>query len=465
MRITFHGAAQTVTGSRHLISINGSQLLLDCGLFQGRRADTYTRNLNFPFDPQQLGAVVLSHAHLDHCGNLPSLAQDGFHGPIHATPATCHLTELLLLDSANIQEADVAYVNKRRARTGEPPVKPLYTVADAQAAIGQLDGQGYDQSFSPLPGVTARMVEAGHILGSAAIILELEERGRKVRLMFSGDIGRHGLPIIRDPVLPDDVDYLIMECTYGDKSHDSPDRAYDEMKAVVWRTFERGGKLIVPAFALGRTQTLVYYLHQMVDRKEIPSVPVYVDSPLAINVTDVFEEHPELFDEEARAVLRAHPRGEPFGFDKLTFTRSVEASKAINERKGPLVIISASGMAENGRILHHLRNNVGDPRNTVLITSWMAPHTLGRRLVERQPRVRIFGDEYEVRAEVTAVDGLSAHAGQEGLLAYARAVRGRARAVFLVHGEPGPAAALKAKLGDMGSTAVHYPEPEQFFEL
>ncbi len=465
MRITFHGAAQTVTGSRHLISINGSQLLLDCGLFQGRRADTYARNLNFPFDPQQLGAVVLSHAHLDHCGNLPSLAQDGFHGPIHATPATCHLTELLLLDSANIQEADVAYVNKRRARTGEPPVKPLYTVADAQAAIGQLDGQGYDQSFSPLPGVTARMVEAGHILGSAAIILELEERGRKVRLMFSGDIGRHGLPIIRDPVLPDDVDYLIMECTYGDKSHDSPDRAYDEMKAVVWRTFERGGKLIVPAFALGRTQTLVYYLHQMVDRKEIPSVPVYVDSPLAINVTDVFEEHPELFDEEARAVLRAHPRGEPFGFDKLTFTRSVEASKAINERKGPLVIISASGMAENGRILHHLRNNVGDPRNTVLITSWMAPHTLGRRLVERQPRVRIFGDEYEVRAEVTAVDGLSAHAGQEGLLAYARAVRGRARAVFLVHGEPGPAAALKAKLGDMGSTAVHYPEPEQFFEL
>ncbi len=465
MRITFHGAAQTVTGSRHLISINGSQLLLDCGLFQGRRADTYTRNLNFPFDPQQLGAVVLSHAHLDHCGNLPSLAQDGFHGSIHATPATCHLTELLLLDSANIQEADVAYVNKRRARTGEPPVKPLYTVADAQTAIGQLDGQGYDQSFSPLPGVTARMVEAGHILGSAAIILELEERGRKVRLMFSGDIGRHGLPIIRDPVLPDDVDYLIMECTYGDKSHDSPDRAYDEMKAVVWRTFERGGKLIVPAFALGRTQTLVYYLHQMVDRKEIPSVPVYVDSPLAVNVTDVFEEHPELFDEEARAVLRVHPRGEPFGFDKLTFTRSVEASKAINERKGPLVIISASGMAENGRILHHLRNNVGDPRNTVLITSWMAPHTLGRRLVERQPRVRIFGDEYEVRAEVTAVDGLSAHAGQEGLLAYARAVRGRARAVFLVHGEPGPAAALKAKLGDMGSTAVHYPEPEQFFEL
>jgi len=465
MRITFHGAAQTVTGSRHLISINGSQLLLDCGLFQGRRADTYARNLNFPFDPQQLGAVVLSHAHLDHCGNLPSLAQDGFHGPIHATPATCHLTELLLLDSANIQEADVAYVNKRRARTGEPPVKPLYTVADAQTAIGQLDGQGYDQSFSPLPGVTARMVEAGHILGSAAIILELEERGRKVRLMFSGDIGRRGLPIIRDPVLPDDVDYLVMECTYGDKSHDSPDRAYDEMKAVVWRTFERGGKLIVPAFALGRTQTLVYYLHQMVDRKEIPSVPVYVDSPLAINVTDVFEEHPELFDEEARAVLRVHPRGEPFGFDKLTFTRSVEASKAINERKGPLVIISASGMAENGRILHHLRNNVGDPRNTVLITSWMAPHTLGRRLVERQPRVRIFGDEYEVRAEVAAVDGLSAHAGQEGLLAYARAVRGRARAVFLVHGEPGPAAALKAKLGDMGSTAVHYPEPEQFFEL
>jgi metallo-beta-lactamase family protein len=313
--------------------------------------------------------------------------------------------------------------------------------------------------------VTARLVDAGHILGSAGIILELEERGRRVRLMFSGDIGRRGLPIIRDPILPHDVDVLIMECTYGDKPHDSPDQAYDEMKAVVWRTFERGGKLIIPAFALGRTQTLIYYLHQMIDRKEIPDVPVFVDSPLAINITDVFEQHPELFDEEATNFFRAHPRGEPFGFDKLSFTRSVEESKAINERKGPLVIVSASGMAENGRILHHLRNNIGDARNTILITSWMAPHTLGRRLVERQPRVKIFGEEHELRAEVVAVDGLSAHAGQQALLAYARAVRGRARQIFLVHGEPGPAAALKDKLGDMGSTAIHYPQPGQSFEL
>jgi len=465
MRITFHGAAQTVTGSRHLVSVNGSQLLLDCGLFQGRRADTYTRNLDFPFEARQLGAVLLSHAHLDHCGNLPSLAQDGFSGAIHGTHATCHLADLLMRDAANIQESDAAYVNKRHARTGEPPVKPLYTVPDAVAAAGQLVSQDYERPFSPLPGVTARLVEAGHILGSAAIILELEEHGRKVRLMFSGDIGRRGLPIIRDPVLPDDVDYLIMECTYGDRSHEPPEQAYEDMKAVVWRTFKRGGKLIIPAFAVGRTQTLVYFLREMIEQKEIPRIPVFVDSPLAVSVTDIFEAHPQFFDEEAQAILRAHPRGEPFGFDLLTFTRSVDESKAINERKGPLVIISASGMAENGRILHHLRNNIGDSRNTVLITSWMAPHTLGRRLVERQPRVKIFGEEYEVRAEVAAVDGLSAHAGQEFLLTYARAVRGRAHDIFLVHGEPGPAAALQEKLGDMGSTAVHYPEPGQSFDL
>jgi metallo-beta-lactamase family protein len=458
MNLSFHGAAQTVTGSRHLISINGSRVLLDCGLFQGRRQETLDRNRHFSFDPKRVDAVILSHAHIDHCGNLPSLVAQGFEGPIHTTHATRHLTEILLQDAAHIQESDAEFLNKRLARRGEPLIRPLYTTRQAAAAAERLVSHEYEGPFEPVPGVHATFVDAGHILGSAGIILQLEERGRVVRLMFSGDIGRPGLPIIRDPVLPpSDIDVLLMECTYGDIVHPAPAQAYLDLAKVVRRTIDRGGKVIIPAFAVGRTQGLVFDLHQLIKAREIPRVPIFVDSPLAVNVSEVFQEHPEFFDDAARALIRSDPGHDPMGFDLLTYTRSADESKALNERKDPIIIISASGMAESGRILHHLRHNIEEPRNTILITSWMAPHTLGRRLVERQPVVRVFGEEFPLRAEVAVINGLSAHAGQDFLVEYARAVRGQAQRIYLVHGEPEPAAALKAKLGEAGLKGVDYP--------
>jgi len=458
MNITFHGAAQTVTGSRHLLSLNDHQLLLDCGLFQGRRKDTYSRNLNFPFDVPALDAAILSHAHIDHSGNLPNLVKQGYPGSINATSATAHLAGVMLRDSGHIQESDVKFVNKRRAKRGEAPIEPLYTIADAATAAEQFVQRDYDAQFEAVPGAIATLVEAGHILGSAGVILDLEENGRKVRLMFSGDIGRADLPIVRDPVLPKDVDYLIMESTYGDRSHDSSVQAYDELQAVLSRTIERGGKIIIPSFAVGRTQTLVYYLHQMIDRHEIPRIKVFVDSPLAVNVTDIFRDHPECFDEEATNFMLADPHGSALGFDLLTYTRSVDESKAINFIDDPVIIISASGMAETGRILHHLRNNIEDERNTVLITSWMAPHTLGRRLSEGKKRIKIFGEEHKVRAEVASINGLSAHADQPHLIEYALASKDTLKGVFLVHGEEGPALALMEKLKQAGLNEVHYPE-------
>jgi len=465
MNITFHGAAQTVTGSRHLLSLNDHQLLLDCGLFQGRRKDTYSRNLNFPFDVTSLDAAILSHAHIDHSGNLPNLVKQGYPGSINATSATAHLAGVMLRDSGHIQESDVKFVNKRRAKRGEAPIEPLYTIADAATAAEQFIQRAYDSQFEAVPGAIATLVEAGHILGSAGVILDLEENGRKVRLMFSGDIGRADLPIVRDPVLPKDVDYLIMESTYGDRSHDSSDQAYDELQTVLSRTIERGGKVIIPSFAVGRTQTLVYYLHQMIDRHEIPRIKVFVDSPLAVNVTDIFRDHPECFDEEATNFMLADPHGSALGFDLLTYTRSVDESKAINFIDDPVIIISASGMAETGRILHHLRNNIEDERNTILITSWMAPHTLGRRLSEGKKRIKIFGEEHKVRAEVASINGLSAHADQPHLIEYALASKDTLKGVFLVHGEEGPALTLMEKLKQAGLQNVHYPELGESVEI
>lgn len=465
MQISFHGAARTVTGSRHLIRINGNHLLLDCGLYQGRRKETYKRNLEFPFNPREVDAVILSHAHIDHSGNIPNMVRQGYDGPIYATYPTKHLTDIMMRDSGHIQESDVQFLNKKRERQGKPLVKPLYTVEDAMRAAWQLVGVEYNQAFEPLPGVKAELVEAGHILGSAGVILELKENGQKVRLMFSGDIGRFDLPLLRNPVLPDDVDYLIMECTYGDKSHAPPDQAYEELQHIVQKTINRNGKIIIPSFAVGRTQTLVFYLHQMIDKGDIPRLPVFVDSPLAINITDIFRQHSECFDAETLAFMSQDPHGTAFGFDLLKYTRSVEESKAINKYEGPVVIISASGMAETGRILHHLRNNIDNPKNTVLITSWMAPHTLGRRLLEGDKTVKIFGEKHSVQAEVVSLDGMSAHAGQSALVDYATAVKGRVKQVFLVHGEDKPAEMLMEKLSDAGMDDVHFPEMGQEYQL
>lgn len=458
MKIAFHGAAQTVTGSRHLISLNDKRLLLECGLYQGRRKKTYERNLNFPFEPHTVDATILSHAHIDHCGNIPNFVKQGYEGPIYATPPTKHLTDIMTRDSGHIQEYDAQFINKKRARKGKPPIEPLYTIDDAVRAAWQLVSIEYNQPFEPIPGVMATFIEAGHILGSAGVVLDIEEKGRKVRLMFSGDIGRNDLPLLRDPVLPEDADYLIMECTYGDRSHDPPSKAYEELQQVIRRTVDRGGKVIIPSFAVGRTQTLVYYLHQMIASGDIPRLPVFVDSPLAINVTDIFRQHSECFDKETLAFMRKDPHGRALGFDLLQYTRSVEESKAINDVDQPAVIISASGMAETGRILHHLRNNIHDPRNTVLITSWMAPHTLGRRLTEGIKSVKIFGEKHKVKAQVTSINGLSAHAGRSFLAEYATAVKGCVKRIFLVHGEEKPATSLMELLSSLGMDQVEYPE-------
>lgn len=465
MKIAFHGAAQTVTGSRHLLTVNGRRLLLECGLYQGRRREAYARNLEFPFPAESVDAVILSHAHIDHSGNLPNLVRRGFAGPIHATRATAQLTDLMLRDSGHIQEADVRFLLRQQRAEDEPPPVPLYTLQDAARVAGQIVPHGYGEPFEPIPGVRATLVEAGHILGSATVGLDLEEAGRRVRLFFSGDLGRPGLPLLRDPAPAGAADYLLIECTYGDRLHEPIDAAYDQLRAVITRTSGRGGKVIMPAFAVGRTQTLVYHLHQMIDRRQVPRLPVFVDSPLATDITSVFRQNMDCFDDEVQSFLRRDPHGSVFGFDLLTYTRSVEASKAINDQEGPAVIISASGMAESGRILHHLRHTLGDARNTVLITSWMAPHTLGRRLADGEKRVRIFGEDQPVRAEIVTLDGLSSHADQAGLSDYVQSAGESLRQVFLVHGEAGPAQALTARLQKEGVRRVSYPEMGEEVEL
>ena len=465
MKIYFHGAARTVTGSQHLLEINGHKLLLECGLYQGRRQDTYERNRHFHFDPAELDAVILSHAHIDHSGNLPHLSKLGYDGPIYATKATAHLGNLMLMDSGHIHESDAAYINKKRARRGEPLVEPLYTQVDAAMVAQCFVGTPYEKEFEPIPGVVARFVEAGHILGSAAVVLDIEEKGRKFRLWFSGDIGRRGMPLLRDPVLPSDADYLLMECTYGDKTHRDPQVAFDELQEIVSKTVNRGGKVIIPAFAVGRTQELVYCLHQMIDSGDVPRIPVFVDSPLAVNATDIFRAHPEIFDEETKEFMRNDQHPAALGFDLLTYTRSVEESKAINFIEGPAVIISASGMAEVGRILHHLKNNIEDSRNSILIVSWQAPHTLGRRLADREKQVKIFGKVYNRKAEVATIGGLSAHGGQQMLIEYAEAVKDQVQKVFLVHGEERGATPLMEKLNEAGIPEVYFPDAHTSVEI
>ena len=457
MRINFHGAAHTVTGSQHLLEINGKKLLLDCGMYQGKRSEAYARNLNFHYDPKSVDAVILSHAHIDHSGNLPNLTKQGYEGVIYATHATKDIASVMIADSGHIQEADAEFVNKKRAQRGEPPIEPLYTKEDAEEVAGMFVGVRYEEAFEPIPGVVARFYEAGHILGSAGVSLEIEEKGKKLHLWFSGDIGRYKLPLLRDPVLPTRADYMIMESTYGDKSHSDPELAFLEFKNVVKRTVERGGKVIVPAFAVGRTQEIVYHLNQMMYNGDVPRVPVYVDSPLAVKASDIFKKHLDCFDEETRKFVE-ESRHPALDFNMLSYVRSVDESKALNERKDPMVIISASGMAETGRVVHHIRNNIENPRNTICIVSWQAPDTLGRRLADREPEVRIFNEIYKRKCDVATIGGLSGHAGQDLLVKYATAVKDSVKDIFLVHGEEKQAMTLKGLLKERGMSRVHYPE-------
>ena len=438
MEITFHGAVRTVTGSQHLVEVNGLKILLDCGLYQGSRKESYSRNQNLPFTAAEVDILILSHAHIDHSGNIPNLVKSGFTGDIICTYATRDLCAIMLRDSAKIQQYDIEYVNKKRQRQNLPPLEPIYTIEDAVESLKNFIGIGYERPYKIAPNITLTFYDAGHILGSAIVALDItdQEAGRDIRLVFSGDLGRPDRPILRDPTFLKEADVLLIESTYGNRYHENIDEATDKLERIVNETSQRGGKLIVPAFAVGRTQELVYRLHQLVEKRDIsPNLPVYVDSPLAVDATGIYRLHPEAYDEEMHQFLAENHQGDPFGFEMMHYTRSTRESKELNFLREPAVIISASGMAEAGRILHHLKNNVEDPRNTVLIVGWQAPHTLGRRIVEKQSKIRIFGEEYSLNAQVETINGLSAHADRAELLEWTGHFEKRPSHTFIVHGE------------------------------
>jgi metallo-beta-lactamase family protein len=457
MKLTFWGAAGTVTGSMHQVEAGDRKFLLDCGLYQGRRKDADQKNRRMPLDPRSVDAVVLSHAHIDHSGNLPSLVKNGYTGPIYTTPATVELCDWMLRDTAHIQEKDADFLNRRRDKRrewglGNGVVEPLYDTADAEKTIPLFREVSYHQPQELAPGLTYEAFDAGHMLGSSFVVLEHRNGGDPVRLLFSGDIGRRELPIIRDPEQPPKVDYLILESTYGGKLHKARGHAENKLADVVNRTARRGGRIIVPSFAVGRTQQLVLLLHQLANEQRIPNIPIFVDSPLAVNVTAVHRNHPECFDEETRAYLQ---NGEdPFGFKRLQYIREASESKKLNDLHGPFVVISASGMCEQGRILHHLRNNIEDPRNTVLITGFQAVDTLGRKLVEKWQEVKIFGEPARVRAEISSLEEMSGHADQNELLEWVEPLVPTLKKVFLVHGEPEQSAALAKLLASRYSLDV-----------
>lgn len=464
MKITFHGAAREVTGSRHLLEVAGKKILLDCGLAQGRREEAESKNRHFPFEVSEIDAVIVSHAHIDHSGNLPGLVRAGYNGPIHCTRATAGLLSIMLMDSAYIQEKDIHFVNKRHHRRDKPPKEPLYTIIDAEKTIPMLTQQFYGKPFSVVPGVTATFKDAGHILGSALTVLDLEENGKRHRLCYSGDIGRPHLPIIRDPESVAGVDSLIMESTYGNRLHESIEDIPDMMEALLNRAHARGGKIIIPSFAIGRTQEIVSALKELFESGRVPEMPVYVDSPLAVNATDIFREHEECFDEETLTLLRDE-KTDPFGFRLMRYVRSVEESKSLNAKPGPMIIISASGMCEAGRILHHLRNNIENPDTLVLIVGFQAAHTLGRRMIEGHEEIKIFGEPHPLRAEVQVMDAFSAHADRDELMTWVGGLADKPKRIFIVHGEETQALSFAETLTAGGHQQVVVPELGQTHEL
>lgn len=453
MEITFAGAAREVTGSCHLVHVNGHTIALDCGLFQGRRSESEQKNRVLPLPMGELDAVVLSHAHIDHSGRLPFLAAQGYGKTIWATPATRDLTAIMLADAAHIQEKDAEFLSRRN----KEHVPPLYAMRDAVRVAEIMVAVPYNKSFDIVPGVRGTFFDAGHILGSASVVLDCTEGSTTKRLVFSGDVGRSGLAIIRDPDPPDGGDALIIESTYGNRDHESVDGARAHLARVVNETAARGGRVLIPAFAIGRTQELVYDLHDLVRANQIPPLPIYIDSPLAIDATTVFEMHPDVLDRSEDLVRTVQTL---LRFPLVHYTRDVEASKALNRLNGPMIVIAASGMAESGRILHHLLQGASDQRNTILIVGFQAEHTLGRRIVERNRTIKVFGEIVELRARVEIVNGYSAHADRNELLAWVEAVRSRSRSldrVFLVHGEPEAQECFARMLGEHGYGNVDSP--------
>ena len=447
--VRFLGAAQEVTGSMHLVETSAGKLLIDCGMYQGRRDESRARNKRLPPEAVAADAVILTHAHIDHSGSLPTLVKSGFRGRIYGTPATRDLCMYMLRDAARIQVSDAEYLNRNHADDPDwRPIEPIYDENDAIETLRRFVSVPYDAPFAPLPGLQATLVEAGHILGSAQVHLDVPDGATTTRrLVFSGDLGRKDLPILRDPAPLDRADYVFMESTYGDRVHAPIESTEDALAQAINDTVAKKGKVIIPAFAVGRTQEIVYSLHKLHNAGRIPDMPIFVDSPLAVNVTDVFKRHAECYDEETRKFVEDN--GPVFTFSKLRYIEDKNDSIGLNSIKEPCIIVSASGMCESGRILHHLKNNVSNSNNTILIVGFMAQHTLGRRLVERRPKVRIFGVERDLYASVVVLNGYSAHADQHDLTAYAAGAKG-ARRVFLIHGEPDQQAPLMDLLKKQG---------------
>ena len=464
MRIHFLGATRTTTGSMYLFELNGQRLLLECGLFQGRREESIERNRKFPFAPKEIDAVVLSHAHIDHCGNLPNLCRQGFSGNIFCTFATRDLASIMLEDSAEIQRDDAAFVSKKRAKHGLPPVEPLYRAADADKAVRQFVGVNYDRPFPVLEGVTVTFRDAGHILGSAQVVLDFRENGRMFRYLFSGDVGRGGDDILRDPQPVEAVNYLQVESTYGAREHAPKSHANEEVGNLVRQTLERNGKVIIPSFSVGRTQQIVYTLHQLTLAGQLARVPIFVDSPLSVNATEVYRLHPECFNETIYKFLRE--KENPFGMENLTYIREVAHSMKLNELREPAIIISASGMAEAGRIRHHLANNIGNPANLILFIGYCAEHTLGAQILSGRNPVNIFGEPHQVSARIAALDSFSGHADKNELRRYVEGIGGDLKKISVVHGEEAQALAFAQTLRSLKPKAqVVVPEYRQVIEI
>jgi len=444
IRVTFHGAVSTVTGSLHLVEAGDTRVYLDCGLFQGRRAEAAEWNRRFPSAPGDLDAVILSHAHLDHCGNLPTLVAHGFRGPIYCTPATRDLAALVLRDSAKVQRQDAQILNRRHRRQGLPEVKPLYDGRAAERAIARLAAVPYGRPFR-VGSLTAMFRDAGHILGSAMVVLEADGR----RLGFTGDLGRPGTAIVRDPEVPPALDLLLIESTYGDREHAPRAEAEAHLAAVVRETVARGGRVLIPAFALGRVQEVAYTLHRQREEGLIPAISIYMDSPMATDATEIIRAHPECFDEEIRAHIKRH---DPFGFGALRYVRTPAESRALRASDEPCVVIATSGMVEAGRILSHLSERIGDPRSTLLFVGYQAEHTLGRRLSEGAPEARIYGEPHRVEIRIERADAFSAHADRKELLAWTARVP-RIGAAYCVHGDEAAAEALAGALVSTGIPA------------
>ena len=463
MKLTFLGAAGEVTGSQHLIETDTLRVLLDCGFFQGRRKESYLKNSKFKCDPKNLDVVILSHAHLDHCGNLPGLYKAGYRGPIFCTPATAEIVSIMLRDSAKIQKEDAKYLSKHHF--DGPPLEALYDDKDVREVTRLFETVKYDQWEEFSPALSFRFSDAGHILGSAITEINIEDKSEKKRIVFTGDLGRRGLPLLSDPTPVGGCDVLICESTYGNRIHRPPADIKSDLLRIITDAANNGGRVIIPAFSLGRTQQLIYFLNELTEEKLLPEIPVYVDSPLATRLTEVFRDHQDILDEESQRTLLLDD--DLFEFPQLHYVQSHKESMELNHKKGPFVVISASGMCENGRIRHHLKHAVTSSRNHIVIIGYQAANTLGRRIVEKQPKVKIFNKYLPLNARVDILNGLSAHADVQDFKWWFEqlAKKNGVGQAFLVHGEPESAKSLATLLADYCDEDPIVPKLYQSFEV